>query len=63
MAQKGSLLALFRVSPIPTSFSRRCRGSPSLVLEGWKSPECPRYKGVHGVKMKEMKERKDMEDM
>jgi hypothetical protein len=33
------------------------------VLEGWKSPECPRYKGVHGVKMKEMKERKDMEDM
>jgi uncharacterized protein len=33
------------------------------VLEGWKSPECPRYKGVHGVKMKEMKERKDIEDM
>jgi len=23
------------------------------VLEGWKSPECPKYKGMHGIEMKE----------
>jgi hypothetical protein len=21
------------------------------VLDGWKSPECPKYQGMHGMKM------------